>query len=173
MLDEAANVAPLGNLDEIASTGPGQGVQLVTILQNLSQAQERWGRDKAETIVANHRARMFGSGIADRTTLEYLGSVLGEEEIDRVSTTRQRGALGGGSGSKTESQEYRRLAAPNRVREAKQDTALLVYGRLQPAWVALRPWYRDKKLKAQVEDRSHAPVERAAGDRIPEAVEPL
>ena len=171
MLDEAANVAPLGNLDEIASTGPGQGVQLVTILQNLSQAQERWGKDKAETIIANHRARLFGSGIADRTTLEYLGAVLGEEQIDRVSTTRQRGLLASSGGSKTESQEYRRLAAPNRVREAAQDTALLVYGRLSPAWIALRPWYRDKGLTKLVEDRSYAPVEREAGAAA-EAVEP-
>jgi len=29
-LDECANVAPLANLDELASTGPGQGVQLLS-----------------------------------------------------------------------------------------------------------------------------------------------
>ena len=61
-LDEAANIAPLPNLDEIASSGPGQGVQLLTILQNISQATDRWGKDRAETIIANHRARLFCSG---------------------------------------------------------------------------------------------------------------
>ena len=71
-LDEAANIAPLPNLDEIASTGPGQGVQLLTVLQNISQASDRWGRDRAETIIANHRARLFCSGIGDRATLDYL-----------------------------------------------------------------------------------------------------
>ena len=64
-LDEAANIAPLPNLDEIASTGPGQGVQLLTILQNISQASDRWGKDRAETIIANHRARLFCSGIGE------------------------------------------------------------------------------------------------------------
>ena len=88
-LDEAANIAPLPNLDEIASTGPGQGVQLLTILQNISQAADRWGRDRAETIIANHRARLFCSGIGDRATLDYLRHTLGEEEITRISTHRQ------------------------------------------------------------------------------------
>ncbi len=144
-LDEAANVAPLPNLDELASTGPGQGVQLLSVFQDVSQISDRWGRDRAETIVANHRARLFGSGIGDRATLEYLRAVLGEEEIERISTHRQRLELD--LGSRTYSHDYKPLAAPNHVRQADNDTALLIYGRLPPAWLALRPWYRDRDLK--------------------------
>jgi type IV secretion system protein VirD4 len=147
-LDEAANVAPLPNLDEIAATAPGQGVQLLSVFQNLSQVADRWGRERAETIIANHRARLFGSGIGDRATLEYLGAVLGEEEIERISTHRQR--LQVDLGSRTYSHDFKRLAAPNSVREADFGTALLVYGRLPPAWVKLRPWHRDRRLSAIV-----------------------
>jgi len=43
-LDEVANIAPLPNLDELASTGPGQGVQLLSVFQDISQASDRWGR---------------------------------------------------------------------------------------------------------------------------------
>jgi type IV secretion system protein VirD4 len=144
-LDEAANVAPLPNLDEIASTGPGQGVQLLTVLQNLSQAQDRWGKDRAETIIANHRARLFTSGIGDRATLEHLTHTLGEEEITRTATHR-RGLLQ--PGSHTHSTDFRALAPPNRVRQQQPDTALLAYGRLPPAWVHLRPWFKDPQLRA-------------------------
>lgn len=144
-LDEVANISPLSNLDELASTGPGQGVQLLTVLQNLSQASDRWGRDRAETIFANHRARIFTSGIGDRATLEYLHHTLGEEEIARVARHRQ-GALS--AGSRTLSSEFRALAAPNRVREQQRDAALLVYGRLAPAPVALRPWYSNRPLRS-------------------------
>ncbi len=149
-LDEAANIAPLPNLDEIASTGPGQGVQLLTVLQNLSQASDRWGKDRAETILANHRARVFCSGIADRATLDYLRSTLGEQEIARRSTNRQ-GVLS--TGSHTTSKEFRALATPDRVRQTDPDTALLIYGRLPPAWLALRPWYRHRKLGALAQGR--------------------
>jgi type IV secretion system protein VirD4 len=144
-LDEAANIAPLPNLDEIASTGPGQGVQLLTVLQNVSQASDRWGRDRAETIIANHRARLFTPGIGDRATLEYLNHTLGEEEITRVSTHRP-GALQ--PGSRTISSDFRTLATPNRVRQSDPDTALLIYGRLAPAWLRLRPWYAHPTLRA-------------------------
>jgi type IV secretion system protein VirD4 len=165
-LDEAANIAPLPNLDEIASTGPGQGVQLLTVLQNMSQASDRWGSDRAETIVANHRARVFCSGIGDRATLEHLRQTLGEEQVARVS--RQHAALMG-AGSITVSQEHQPLAAPNRVRQAKVDRALLVYGNLPPAWLRLRPWYRDSRLRA-VAAALPVPVPHATGLRLSSAL---
>ena len=155
-LDEAANIAPLPNLGEIASAAPGQGVQLLTVLQNKSQADDAWGRDRAETIIANHVARVFCSGIGDRATLDYLGAILGEQEIQKVSTHRQRLELE--LGSRTYSKDYKRLAAPDRVRQAKRDTALLVYGNLPPAWIALRPWYRDRRMRAHVHAKTRAPA---------------
>lgn len=144
-LDEAANIAPLANLDEIASTGPGQGVQLLTVLQNLSQAADRWGSERAQTILANHRARVFCSGIGDQATLEHLRATLGEQEVTRIS--RQRSGLLA-TGSRTTSSELRALAPPNRVRQARSEEALLVYGNLAPAWIRLRPWFRDRALRA-------------------------
>jgi type IV secretion system protein VirD4 len=144
-LDEAANIAPLPNLDEIASTGPGQGVQLLTVLQDISQASDRWGRERAETILANHRARLFCSGIGDRATLEYLRHTLGDEEIARVATHRQSALA---PGSRTISSDFRALAAPNRVRQSDPDTALLIYGRFAPAWLRLRTWYTHPVLQA-------------------------
>ena len=153
-LDEVANIAPLANLDEIASTGPGQGVQLLTVVQNISQAADRWGRDRAETIIANHRARLFCSGIGDRATLDYLSNTLGEEEISRIATHRDNALA---AGSRTYSTEFRSLAAPHRIRQADTNTALLVYGRLAPAWVALRPWYADQQLRQLVQNGATTP----------------
>jgi type IV secretion system protein VirD4 len=147
-LDEAANVAPLPNLAEIAATAAGQGVQVLSVFQNLSQISERWGRDRADTLIANHTARLFGSGIADRATLDYFGAILGDEEIQKISTHRQRLELE--LGSRTYSNDYKRLGAPDRIRQSQPDTALLVYGNLPPAWISLRPWYRDRALRAQV-----------------------
>jgi type IV secretion system protein VirD4 len=149
-LDEAANIVPLPNLDEIASTGPGQGVQLLTVLQNMSQAADRWGRDRAETILANHRARLFCSGIGDQATLDHLRHTLGEEEIARFSTHRS-GALQ--PGSRTTSSDFRSLAPAHRVRQSDADVALLVYGRLAPAWLRLRLWYSTPTLRALVFDQ--------------------
>jgi len=161
-LDEVANIAPLPSLDEIASTGPGQGVQLLTVLQNVSQAADRWGRERAETILANHRARVFCTGIGDHATLEHLRATLGDEEVPRTSRTQQ-GILR--AGSRTSSRDFRPLAPADRVRQMPAEQALLVYGRLASAWLNLRPWYRHPALKA-LADGAPAPTQRRARGRL-------
>lgn len=143
VLDEAANIAPLADLDQIASTGIGQGIQLVTVFQDLAQVHQRWG-GKADTIVNNHSAKLFGPGIACARTLEYLARILGDVEVEQRSDTSN----GEGRRSTTRSSTFRPLAPPNALRERGAGSMLLVYGRLPPAIVRMRPWYRDRALRA-------------------------
>jgi type IV secretion system protein VirD4 len=138
VLDEVANIAPLPNLDGLASTAAGQGIQLVTVVQDLAQMRARWG-DRAATIVNNHRAKIVGAGISDTDTLQYLARLLGDQEITQVSAT----AGETGRRSTTESSAFRALAPAHLVREGKPGTALLVYGNLPPARLRLRPWFSD------------------------------
>jgi type IV secretion system protein VirD4 len=142
VLDEAANVAPLPALDTLAATAAGQGIQLVSVFQDVAQIRERWGT-RAQTIVNNHRARLIGSGIADPDTLDLAARVLGEQEVRQHSTTAGQE----GRASTTESSTYRSLAPAHALREAEHGTALLVYGNLPPARVQLRPWFADRDLR--------------------------
>jgi type IV secretion system protein VirD4 len=143
VLDEVANLAPLPDLDVIASTGAGHGVQLLTILQDLAQAYDRWGRERADTIVNNHRAKLLGAGLADERSLDWVGRLLGERAVAQHSKTS--GDIG--QRSTTSSSVYRPLAPANIVREARAGSALLVYGNLPPAWISLRPWFKDRCLR--------------------------
>ena len=88
-LDEAANVAPLAELDVLASTAAGHGVQLVTVWQDLAQIQARYG-ERAGSVVNNHRAKVFLSGIADPATLEHASALIGEAEQRSWATTSRR-----------------------------------------------------------------------------------
>jgi type IV secretion system protein VirD4 len=146
VLDEAANIAPIPDLDGLASTGAGQGIQLVTVFQDLAQVDARYGK-RAQTIVNNHRAKVFASGIGDPDTLRYISQVVGDGEF------RQRSETAGeeGKASATESSQYRDLAPANVVRGAKPGSALLVYGHLPPARLTLRPWFEDRDLRELVE----------------------
>ena len=141
-LDELANIAPIPNLAEIASTGAGQGVQLLSIFQDLAQVSSRYGR-RAPTIVNNHRATVLGSGISDPDTLSYVSRVLGAGEFEQ----RSRSTGEKGRRSETEGDTYRDLAPANVVRERDPGTGLLVYGHLPPAKIKLRPWYADRELR--------------------------
>lgn len=148
VLDEAANTAPIRNLPQIAATAAGQGIQVVTVFQDLAQARSRYG-EAADTILANHRAKLFLSGISDGRTLEYLGRALGDEEIGYESQTRGER----GSASRTRGTRTRRLAPADAVRGITPGEAILVYGHLPPARLALRPWYRERALRALAADK--------------------
>jgi type IV secretion system protein VirD4 len=146
VLDEAANIAPVPDLAGLASTGAGQGIQLVSAFQDLAQLHACYGKS-AQTIINNHRAKVFGSGLGDPDTLDYIRQVTGDGEF------RQRSETAGeqGRGSATDSSTYRDLAPPNLVREVKPGSALVVYGNLPAFWLSLRPWFEDRYLTELVE----------------------
>lgn len=146
VLDEAPYVARLPNLARVASTGAGEGIRLLTSAQTMSQLVERWGQAEAETIVAGHPSKIFGSGLADLTSLNYLRTTLGDEEVRTVS---QRGGLG--HLDRTHGTTFRALADGPTVRESERSTAILVYSNLPPARLRLRPWFVDRRLRRLIE----------------------
>lgn len=151
-LDEVANIASLPDLDQIASTGGGVGIKLLTGVQNVAQLQERWGREKTETILANHVARVFVGGVADEAGLAYLRTVAGEEEIDTVSRSN-----GGDHGShRSYATTFRPLIDGPVAREMAAFEAMLIYGRLPTARIRLRPWFKDKRLSDLISHPSGA-----------------
>ncbi|MDP9021505.1 MAG: TraG/TraD/VirD4 family protein [Actinomycetota bacterium] len=144
MFDEAANIAPLDDLDAVASTGAGQGIQLVTVWQDLTQMRARYG-DRAHTILNNHRATMLLPGIKDPATLEHASRLVGEADVARASTTWDAQ----GQRSTTQGVEHRRLAPDHAMRTLPNGQAVVIYGSMAPLRVSLRPWYADPTLSAR------------------------
>jgi type IV secretion system protein VirD4 len=140
VLDEAANIAPLRDLDTLASTAAGQGIQLVTVWQDLAQMKVRYG-DRAHTVLNNHRATLVLAGVKDPATLDHTSRLIGESEVTRHSRTVD----GQGRRSNTEGTDYRRLAPDHVIRAIPQGEALLVYGSLPPARMQLRPRVAERR----------------------------
>jgi type IV secretion system protein VirD4 len=136
VLDEAAHIAPLPELDGLAATGASHGIQLVTVWQDLAQVRSRYGA-RAATVLNNHRGKLFLSGIADPDTLDYASRLVGDQEVPSASVTRERG----GRHSTTSTTAPRRLLPPESLRCLPRNRAVLVYGALPPARVTLRPWW--------------------------------
>jgi len=144
VLDEAANIAPVPDLDALAATAAGQGIQLVTVWHDLAQINARFG-PRATTVVNNHRAKLFLSGISDPSTLDYASHLIGDEELHLAATT-----AGGRAGpSTTRSPTARRLAPPDALRRVPPGAGVLVYRDLPPARVALRTWFDDPWLRSR------------------------
>ncbi len=146
VLDEAANIAPLKELDGLAATCAGHGVQLVTVWQDLAQVHARYG-ERAATVVNNHRAKLFLPGIADPGTLDFASHLAGDQELATPSVT-----LGArGERTVTTSLQVRRLLAPDTLRRLQKGRAVLLYGAMPPALVRLRPWFSDPELSRRGE----------------------
>jgi type IV secretion system protein VirD4 len=145
VLDEAANIAPVAELDGLAATCAGHGIQLVTVWQDLAQVTARYGA-RAPTVLNNHRARLFLSGIADPSTLEHASALVGDEEVSVGSLTRD----GRGGHSTTTSTHRRRLLPPEALRQLPRGTGVLIYGERPPIRLRLLPWWDDPALAGRV-----------------------
>jgi type IV secretory pathway TraG/TraD family ATPase VirD4 len=118
VLDEAATVASLDELDQLAATVSGLNVTLVTVIQDFGQLVARWG-PKASTIVNNHTTRVVLGGLADPTVGKYLPElVAGKPDAP---------------------------AMPLRLRP--RGTAMVVAGNERVFHVRLRPWWKDRRLR--------------------------
>jgi type IV secretory pathway TraG/TraD family ATPase VirD4 len=148
VLDEVANIAPLRDLDTLASTAAGMGIQLVTVCQDLAQLATRYGTDRARTIANNHRAKVILSGIGDVGTLDTLSGLAGDQAVREETVTAD---LRDGRRSTSSSVGYRRLAPSDELRRIRPGEGVLVYGHLPPAQLKLRPWYREPALMRAVE----------------------
>lgn len=146
VLDEAANIAPLAELDALASTAAGHGIQLVTIWQDLAQLTARYGA-RAGTVVNNHRVKVFLSGIADPATLEHVSALIGETEQRQGTVTFD----GRGGRSRSEAVVTRRLAPPDWLRRMLPGTGVVVSGHLPPVRLRLRPWWREGELRRRAQ----------------------
>jgi type IV secretory pathway TraG/TraD family ATPase VirD4 len=156
-LDEAGNCAAIKKLPQLATTGRGQGIQLLTVWHDEAQLAYRYGR-RAATVLNGHRAKLLLSGQADPASLELASKLVGDEAVTHTSETS-----GDGRQSVTESVSYRRLVPPEALRQLKPKRALLIYGHLPPVRLRLRPWFRSPRLARLARATTPVATGRLAG----------
>jgi type IV secretion system protein VirD4 len=156
-LDEAGNCAALSELDVLATTARGQGIQLVTVWHDRSQLEARYGA-KASTILNNHRAKLFLSGLADLSALELGSRLIGDRQL--VDEPRSMGA--DAYRSANESGLYRPLLPVEDLRRLRPGEGVLLYGHLRPTPIRLRPFYlpAERRRRRRLEDRAERQLQR-------------
>ncbi len=143
-LDEMANVAPLPGLPSIVSEGGGQGVVTLACLQDLSQARQRWG-SAADGFLSLFPTTMVLPGIADRTTLEMLSSLAGQEFV--ASPSEQRDQRGRQRGVSRSWRERPRVTFAD-VAHGRPGFALGLDESKTMRWVRLTPAHSDERFAA-------------------------
>ena len=89
LIDEAANIGQIPNLEKLVATIRSREISACLVLQAQSQLKAIY-KDNADTIIGNMDTRIFLGG-SEPTTLKELNQALGKETIDTYNTSNTRG----------------------------------------------------------------------------------
>ena len=90
LIDEAANIGQIPNLEKLMATIRSREISAALVLQAKSQLKAIY-KDNADTIIGNCDSRIFLGG-SEQTTLQELTQSLGKETIDYMNPGETRGS---------------------------------------------------------------------------------
>ena len=89
LIDEAANIGQIPNLEKLVATIRSREISACLVLQARSQLKAIY-KDNADTIIGNMDSQIFLGG-SEPTTLKELAEALGKETIDIFNILDTRG----------------------------------------------------------------------------------
>ncbi len=136
VLDEAANY-PLPSLPSLVSEGGGSGITTLAVLQSLSPARDRWGREAAGAIWDSAIVKIVLGGSANADDLTDISRLIGERNVKEWSQT----VLAGSGGRSVSSSTHRRpILDPSDIRRLPIGYGLLLLRSARPIMMKLQPW---------------------------------
>jgi type IV secretory pathway TraG/TraD family ATPase VirD4 len=147
VLDEAANICRIRDLDSLYSHYGSRGICLVTVLQNWAQGTVVWGQAGMEKLWSAANFAIYGGGVDDPAFLRRVSDLIGtHEHLDRTHT------IAAGRRQYTASVRERVVLTPAELRELSPGRAV-VFASGTPAFLTRPvPWW----------DGPHAAAIRAA-----------
>lgn len=164
VIDEAGNIAPLKELGSIAATMRSEGYGLLTVWQDWSQIEKRYGNQGASDIVNAHQAIIALAGLKDLKTLNHVSELIGQTKVTDKSRSKPVNSIWSvinqnttdGKSSVSESTRTEPLLSIPALRQLPKGDGILVYGSLPPARIKLRRADRDPLTR----DRYSGPPRR-------------
>ncbi len=162
VLDEAAALGHMQQLDDAVDKYAGYGVRLQFYYQSLGQLKKCWPSDQGQTLLSNTTKIFFGTN--DIQTAQFVSQSLGNETIivdsggTNEGTSRQHSTSTGGSYSTSTStshsrgsssnwqQQTRELLKPDELLNLSPRTAIILTPGVRPIWTSLLRYYEEKNL---------------------------
>lgn len=127
-LDEFPNLGRFNDYEKFLATCRGYGIACCTILQNITQLQERYGREQAESILGNCGIKLC-LGNVNNTTAKYFSELAGKTTV-KVETSSKSTSKGNKSDSSSSSQNFsytgRNLINADEIEHMDKDESILI-----------------------------------------------
>ncbi|WP_341765480.1 VirD4-like conjugal transfer protein, CD1115 family [Enterococcus durans] len=136
ILDEFVNLGKFTNYEEFLATCRGYGIGVSTIIQTLTQLQDKYNKEKAESILGNCSIQICMNA-ANNTTAKYFSDLLGKATV-KVATSNKSASKNskqeGSSTSHSDNESYtaRDLMTAGEVKSMADDTELIIFANRPP-----------------------------------------
>lgn len=128
ILDEFVNLGKFPQFEEFLATCRGYGIGVSTIIQTITQLEDKYKKEKAESILGNHNIKICLNA-SNKRTADYFEGLLGkttvEYETANESTTRSKET----STSISEGKNYtsRNLLNADEILRLPSDTSIIIF----------------------------------------------
>ena len=128
LLDEFVNLGKFPQFEEFLATCRGYGIGVSTIIQTITQLQDKYKKEKAESILGNHNVKICLNA-SNKVTADYFEGLLGkttvEYETANESTTKSKET----STSVSEGKNYttRNLLNADEILRLPSDTSIIIF----------------------------------------------
>lgn len=143
ILDEIANY-PLKSLSGLASSGGGNGITTVAVVQSLAQLRAQFGIETAGAIWDSMNAKLFLGGSSSVSDLSDIARLIGDRDVTETSITNH-----GGGRSISETTRQRHILDPSMIRSIPMGYALLLLRNAKPVMLTLKPWTKRKRKEVR------------------------
>lgn len=136
ILDEFINLGKFTNFEEFLATCRGYGIGVATIIQTLTQLQDKYNKEKAESILGNCSIQICMNA-ANNTTAKYFSDLLSKTTV-KIETSNKSASKNskkeGSSTSNSDNESYsaRDLMTAGEVKNMPEDTQLIVFSNKPP-----------------------------------------
>ncbi|WP_110925965.1 VirD4-like conjugal transfer protein, CD1115 family [Bacillus massiliglaciei] len=134
LLDEFPNLGKFNNYEEFLATCRGYRIACCTILQNNTQLMDKYGKDKAESILGNCAVKICLGNVND-TTAAYFSNLMGKAtvKVETGGKSISRGGPGGtGNSSSSSNFSYSQRSLMNAdeiLTMPEKDSLILIAGK--------------------------------------------
>ncbi len=149
-LDEIGNLAPLPSLPVLMAEGGGTGISVLTVLQSLAQARERWSEHAAEAIWGASIVKVLLGGQAGSRDLQDLSTLIGDRDETTDSLTIDT------YGGRSTQRSIRRvpILPPHVIRGLPMGVGIVLLRATRPIVVDLRAWTTRRDAAHLARDRA-------------------
>lgn len=136
VLDEAANICRIRDLDSLYSHYGSRGICLVTILQNWAQGAVAWSPAGMEKLWSAANVRLYAGGVDDVAFLRRLSDLIGEHRrVQHTRTSTRDGA------NRTRTLVRETTLTTSDLRELPTGRAVAFVSGTPAFLLAPRPWW--------------------------------